>query len=76
MALWRGDAVGAERMTAEPDIVMEDEIGGRTTSAVTKRRVQRGAMSVITSQRTISTRVPLVGNGHGFRSSYRLGSEL
>ena len=49
------DAIGAERRTAEPDVVAEDEIGGRT-SAVTKRRVQRRAVSVITTMRTISTR--------------------
>ena len=38
----------------ELDVVVKDEIGDRTTSAVTKR-VQRGAMSAITTQRTIST---------------------
>ena len=50
------DAVGAERKTAERDVVVEDEIGGRTTSAVTKRRIQRRAMSVVTTKTTISTR--------------------
>ena len=50
------DVVGTERRTEEPDVVVDDEIGGRTTSAVTKRRVQRGALSVIATRRTISTR--------------------
>ena len=50
------DAVDAERKTAEQDVVVEDKISDRTTSAVTKRRVQRGALSVITTQMTISTR--------------------
>ena len=38
-----------------PDVV-EDGVGGRPTSAISRRRVQRGALSVITTQRTISTR--------------------
>ena len=50
------DAVGAQLRTSESDVVVQDEIGGRMTSVVTKGRVQRGAMSIITTQRTISTR--------------------
>ena len=50
------DAVGAERRTSEPDVVVQDEIGCRMTSVVTKRRVHRGAMSIITTQRMIPTR--------------------
>ena len=46
------DAVAAGQRTEEPDAV-EDEIGGELTSAVTKRSVQRGALSVITTQRTM-----------------------
>ena len=50
------DAVGAELRTSLPDVVVQHEIGDRMTSVVTKGRVQRGAMSIITTQRTISTR--------------------
>ena len=48
-------SVGAELRTEEPNAV-EDEIGDGLTSAVTKRRVQQGALSAITAQRTIATR--------------------
>ena len=92
-------------MTDEPDVV-DDGIGDRPTSAISRRRVQREALSVITTPRTISTRwhpvvdetdpevtlkhcqwqqlllrsrqaerLPLAGNSHGFRTSYRLSSE-
>ena len=47
--------VDAELGTEEPDVI-EDGVSGRSTSVMTKRRVQRGALSVITTQRTISTR--------------------
>ena len=44
---------GAELSTNEPDVVENDEAGGRRTSVVTKGKVQRGAVSVVTTQRTI-----------------------
>ena len=49
------DAGAAEQRTEEPDVV-EDGIDGRTTSVISRRRVRRGALSVFTTQRTISTR--------------------
>ena len=47
--------VGAELGIEEPDVV-ENGVGGRPTSVVRKRRVQRGALSVVTTQRMISAR--------------------
>ena len=56
--LWpfaKTDDMAAGQRTEEPDVV-DDGIGDRPTSAISRRRVQRGALSVITTQRTISTR--------------------
>ena len=50
-----GDAVAAGQRTEEPDVV-ENGVDGRPTSVISRRRVQREALSIITIQRTISTR--------------------
>ena len=47
--------VRAEQGMEEPDFA-EDGVSGRQTSAISRRRVQREALSVITTQRTISMR--------------------
>ena len=49
------DAVAAGQRTEEPDVV-EDGVDGRPKSVISRRRVHGGAMSLITTQRTISTR--------------------
>ena len=49
------DAVVTGQRTEEPDVV-EDGVHGRPKSVISRIRVQRGALSVIITQRTISTR--------------------
>ena len=61
--LWRygtADAVAAGRRTEEPDVVKENDVAGRPTYVISKRRVQLGSVNAITTQRTISTREHLV----------------
>ena len=56
--LWhfaKADAVAAEQRTEEPDVV-DDGICDRPTSVISRRRVRRAALSIIITQRTISTR--------------------
>ena len=56
--LWpfvKADDMAAGQRTEELDVV-DDGIGDRPTSAISRRRVQRGALSLITTRRTISTR--------------------
>ena len=47
---------GDELRVNDRDVVENDEAGDRPISVVTKRRVERGSMSAITTQRAISTR--------------------
>ena len=47
--------MAAGQRTEEPDVV-EDGVDDRQTSVISRRRAQREAMSVITTQGTISTR--------------------
>ena len=54
--LWpfaKADAVAAGQRTEEPKVV-EDSIDGRPKSVISMRRIQRGAFTVITTQRTQS----------------------
>ena len=53
--LGKADAVAAGRRTEESDVV-EDGVCDKSTSVISRRRLQRAAMSVITTERTISTR--------------------
>ena len=56
--LWhfaKADAVAAGQRTEEPDVV-DDGIGDWPTSVISRKRVQRGALSVITTQRTINAK--------------------
>ena len=55
LSFGEADAVATKQRTEEPDVV-DDGIGDRPTSVISKRRVQRGVMSAITTQRTTSTR--------------------
>ena len=62
--LWpfaKADAVASGQRTKEQD-VGDDGVGDRPTSVISRRRVQRGALSVITTQRKISTRQHPVEN--------------
>ena len=47
---------GAELRTNKPDVVEKYNVGGRPIAVISKRRAQRGALSAITTQKTILAR--------------------
>ena len=47
----KADDVVAGQSTKERNIVEDDEVGDRSSSVTTKRKVERGAMNAITTTR-------------------------